>query len=291
MYLERFEDAIDYMEAHRNVQPAIYSNRRLKEMPKPSLGAHNNCFERFCASNDIQDSSEEENNESIEADVEANNHDAEADTDINASVPNGSENAINSHESTVNNDSIDTDDIEAEISTSSLHESQIEQIPIEEVINTTQDVSVNSDNTSSNDIDPLALDSNATIPRANADVGTSDQIVVEATNACDAEPLVEQSTHENVVDSSIDPLINVQVKAEKVPLYEIHTRNNEEINELLDEPVEIYCDNDDELTMIISKDGLPKPFAATEDDMIKRENDPISGNIAFNEEVNALNLG
>lgn len=123
----------------------------------------------------------------------------------------------------------------------------------------------------------MALDSDATATHANGHV---------------IGPLTDQSTHENVNDSTMDAvnIAGAQVKVENVPLYEIHTRNSDEIDALLDEPDEVrYCDSDDDLTMIIPKNGIPKPLAATSDNVIKREDDLISGSIPFNTNVSVLN--
>lgn len=121
--------------------------------------------------------------------------------------------------------------------------------------------------------DPLAI-SNDTAP--------NDPVEDNVPNCNDSEPLIDENIHES--DNTIDPL---RMKVESVPLYEADTRNNEEIDALLDEQDEICCEDD--VTMIISKNGLPKPLAATTNDIIKRENDPISGCISFISKVSILN--
>lgn len=121
----------------------------------------------------------------------------------------------------------------------------------------------------------------ATVPDSNA------QIQEEL--AWSDESLLDEIANENVSD--IDPLANAeqqsQVKIEYVPLYEIHARNGSEMDELLDEP-EVICLSDDE-EMVIPESGLPRPMATTTDDIVKRENDAISGNVPFNIKVSILN--
>lgn len=93
------------------------------------------------------------------------------------------------------------------------------------------------------------------------------------------EPLIDESTDDNDNDR-VDPLANI--KTEIVPLYE-HARNSAEIEELLDEPEVIDLSDGEE--MIVSEIGLPKPFGMTDENMIKRENDKITGNVPFNIKV------
>lgn len=72
----------------------------------------------------------------------------------------------------------------------------------------------------------------------------------------------------------------VTTKSEYVPLFDIHTGNNAEIDELLEEPEVIEWD--EEVTMMVGKSGVPQPMSVTADELIKRENDQLSGNIPFN---------
>lgn len=81
----------------------------------------------------------------------------------------------------------------------------------------------------------------------------------------------------------VDPLTPIK---REVPLYEICAANNAEIDELLDEPTEFVFDDD--VTIIIGKCGVPKPWAITSDTLIKRQNDAMSGNIAFNSTVSVI---
>lgn len=64
LFLEYFQDAVDFFNAHRNTKPAIYHRRRLKEMPIPSLGCHNNFLTQFETQRNYLDSSTESENDS-----------------------------------------------------------------------------------------------------------------------------------------------------------------------------------------------------------------------------------
>lgn len=63
-----------------------------------------------------------------------------------------------------------------------------------------------------------------------------------------------------------------------VPLF--NPVNDADVNDLLDD-IEID-EYDEDVTMFIASAGLPKPMQSTATNLIKRENDSISGNIAFN---------
>lgn len=105
-----------------------------------------------------------------------------------------------------------------------------------------------------------------------------------ATNNGDAsEESIDDNLSNNAEVHTIDPLAIIKVE---VPLYEVHAANNDEINQILDEAEEIVCDDD--VIMSIGKDGIPKPWAATDDKIIKRQNDPMSGDIAFNVTVSRI---
>lgn len=98
------------------------------------------------------------------------------------------------------------------------------------------------------------------------------------------EPVIDQPANEEVTNT--DPLAvsatELHIKAERVPLYEIHNGNNDEIDILLNEPDVI----DDDLEIVsMPENGVPKPFAATTDNLFKRENDLLSGQIPYNNDV------
>lgn len=67
--------------------------------------------------------------------------------------------------------------------------------------------------------------------------------------------------------------------------YEIHSGNDADIDDVLDEPEEIVWEKDPEVVIKIGRCGIPQPWNATDDKMIKREGDPMSGDISFNATV------
>lgn len=62
--------------------------------------------------------------------------------------------------------------------------------------------------------------------------------------------------------------------------------NDSDIDKILQEPEEVLHSHD--VTIYIGQKGMPKPKAMTMDSLMKRENDPMSGNIAFDERVNQV---
>lgn len=68
------------------------------------------------------------------------------------------------------------------------------------------------------------------------------------------------------------------LKREPEPIHEISSGNMDEIIGLMDDPTVVVVDED---CVMIIKDRIPAPYNATRDDMIKRESDPISGNISY----------
>lgn len=85
------------------------------------------------------------------------------------------------------------------------------------------------------------------------------------------------------ISHGFDPLSIAQ--AELVVKVEPIIANEEVSNELISEP-EYTIEKVDDMEIIIdNKVGLAKPFFATAGALIKRENDVISGNTAFDELV------
>lgn len=78
-----------------------------------------------------------------------------------------------------------------------------------------------------------------------------------------------------------------------MPLFDTHATNRIEIDALLDEQdytAENCGSDDDDVVIFIGKSGVPKPMQTTGDFLVKRENDIISGNIAFNERVSNTDI-
>lgn len=68
-----------------------------------------------------------------------------------------------------------------------------------------------------------------------------------------------------------------QIKKEPLPLFEMTRENAAEVIELLEEDIEVKFDDD--VTMTYKR--FPMPFKGVRDDLIKQENDAVSGNLPF----------
>lgn len=100
-----------------------------------------------------------------------------------------------------------------------------------------------------------------------------------------------------------DPLLigseRLQVKVEKDPI-DIHSENIDALEELLLNAVNVPTtdtlateDDDDDVVFFIGAAGLPKPTIQIVDpisNLVKRENDTVTGNMPFNEDVNTISL-
>lgn len=114
----------------------------------------------------------------------------------------------------------------------------------------------------------------------------------------------EDEMHHDVDDNrDTDPLLidSAQFKREYSDLVENHACNSDDIDRLLDiEESETLVDNeesetyvedvvDDDLTFLVEKSGIPKP-REVHSTLIKRENDPLSGCISYDDTVSRLYL-
>lgn len=109
--------------------------------------------------------------------------------------------------------------------------------------------------------------------------------------------------HETDDNHATDPLLidSVQFKHEYSDLVENHAGNSDDIDRLLDidecetlvdnEESETYVEDvfDDDLTFLVGKSGIPKP-QEVHSTLIKRENDPLSGCISYDDTVSRLYL-
>lgn len=60
-------------------------------------------------------------------------------------------------------------------------------------------------------------------------------------------------------------------------------RARKALNELLE--ASVIDEYDDDITFIVSSRGFAMPYHSTTEGLIKRQNDPVSGNVAFSETV------
>lgn len=205
--LEYYDDAVTFMVRLRNVEPAIYNQRRVAELPLPQLN-------NLAVSNDSF-AENTESHDGIQADDVVNNDDLAHSANQNTS---------------------------------------------DSVANDTQNEN-----------------------SLNLDLNSSEMNVAHEYN----EPSIDfnDEEHQENLDSQIqenDPLVIVKAESnvEFAPLFNIHVANAAEIEEALYE-----SDEDDDVVLVIGSGEMPKPLAATTDDLLKRQDDKMTGDVAFNETV------
>lgn len=269
----------------RNLEPPVYNHRRLNELPIPDLGQQMNestaTKHSTLVSNNSDESFVDENNDTVDqlsdSNVEPNN-DANDEQSINEVNDSGLMNntdplAISATENDHTPNEIQNDSSES-VDHPANHGNNIDNNDPDS-LNTTDHENEQSFN---DDIRIIAVESLA-ISTNNED---NEQPPNASQNLSAVSSIDLGNDAQNCnLDSSSGA--RVDVKNEFVPLFDLHTANNDAIDELLDEPEEFVYGDD--LTMLVGPSGLPMPWASTEQRMIKRENDPMSGDIPFNEEV------
>lgn len=149
----------------------------------------------------------------------------------------------------------------------------------------------NSSNASETENDPLALSTELVedLSINDSTINTTEVVTPENHHERDAaeQPNVrvidDTAAEENdAQNAECDSMAGVVVKGEPVPIYDNHVCNDNEIDDVLDEPLEEVCDD---IIMIIGRSGIPKPLRMTTEQTIKRENDPMSGNLTFSVSV------
>lgn len=180
-------------------------------------------------------------------------------------------------------------------------------------VNTSQSQSAPTDQNSiengeraTNDFDNAT--ENNDVSGTNDNLPNSNQVDIEAnrtseSNECDATndlvdegPInieavesVESAEFESVSENQMNNPENStairEIKTEERSLYlsEIHSENSNDIDDVLDEPEVIVWGEDQDVVITVGRHGIPKPWATTtEKSLIKREEDPMSGEIPFN---------
>lgn len=121
----------------------------------------------------------------------------------------------------------------------------------------------NEDNSSGNNVD------------ANGSIETQSGID-------EIETTVDFNIDENSNDG--DPLLivasDVEVKYGSIELVSVHAGNSGAIDGLLDEPEIVNYDED--VVILIGQHGLPKPKQYTNDNLLKREGDEVTGTMPYN---------
>lgn len=286
------------MEAHRDVEPPVYNSRRVNESPIP-LTVHqidsNRSFEETINSEDAENgelsmvSHENLSHSDLLVQSTVSDHiDTTNDNMTSDEIGNGAA----SNENSIENVNIENDREAAELSNVSVDdEAEITEIEL----NLENDCNVNH-----KECDPLAVSSELADDECvndeiepNSDRNVVPENVSGALDAHDATAQTEENLviNSNAKDKEIDPLaigdlddLNVcaAVKVEPLPIYDNHLANDDDIENLLDEPIEEICDD---IVIVIGRSGIPKPLRMTNEQTIKRENDKMSGNLTFSVSV------
>lgn len=141
-------------------------------------------------------------------------------------------------------------------------------------------VAVNADNTDNADNEHHAIDHNTILSEPEIDF--SDEVAGLDNTQNDSQP-------------TIDPLqmsfTDISVKTE-MDTINLLGSNNEAIDTLIldadDDLVTVEDVVDDDIVFMVGPNGYPKPYVVSVDpkcNLIKRENDKLTGNIPFNENV------
>lgn len=258
------------MENHRNVEPPVYNRRRLTETPIPSPSHQLDSF------SDTDDSDSVDASFAIETSVVDDEH-------LNCSNSMESLAALNDTDTTNNgdengNDAVaNTNDVDQNTdSTERTYISVNDEVAIDEIA---ADMA-NSSSVNQSENDPLAVSAELVVDLSIDDstTATTDGSIL---GRCDA---AEQPNGNfiNAQNTANGSMANIVIKSEPVPLYDTHVCNDNEIDDVLDEPLEEVCDD---VVIIIGRSGIPKPLRMTTDQTIKRENDPMSGNLTFSVSV------
>lgn len=148
--------------------------------------------------------------------------------------------------------------------------------------------------------DPLAISTNlsadhlvlnhdnaiATIENAAHERDSTERQIIRVIDGICANSRNDSDAQNEECDPSSDIGVHVSnadgvIKAEPIPIYDNHICNDDEIDVVLDEPFEEVCDD---VIMIIGK-SFPLPLRMTTEEKIKRENDPMSGNLTYSVSV------
>lgn len=269
-----------FTDDHRNIEPAVYNTRRLNESPIP-LPAH-----QFDSNVAIEDSfnsevAETSGNNSGEMSM-VNFSDLSAQSTINDHVNTTSDGdgIGNGTLNSIENVSIENDhgNDSNELFNASVHD--------EEVI--TEDDS-NLANTNQYECDPLAVSTEFTDRPENETISDENEVLGDAAELSNAQVINGLATAQTeasqigITDNSGDSDARAVVKVEPLPVYDNHVANDNDIDDVLDEP--IVDVHDDDIVIVIGRSGFPKPLGMTAEQNIKRENDKMSGNMTYSVSV------
>lgn len=165
-----------------------------------------------------------------------------------------------------------------------------------------QDLVVADADSASNDAENQSIDVTSKSPNstAAATIEYVDVAISDGNLTSQSEIIVEENipaaTNEICATNNRsdfgDPQHSTVVTKVEQPayFYNVHSANSASIDDVLDEQEEIIWEKDPDVVNKIGRSGMPKPWLATDGNIIKREGDLMSGDVAFNETVHKNNF-
>lgn len=263
------------MEGHRNVEPAVYNSRRLNEHPVPmparqfdSNVAVDESFNSDAAesSGDVYD----DETSAVNLNSNASHSDLSSQSVVRDNINNTNDSEGNEHRmlNSMENVSIE------------LGQRNDSYVDDEDLITEFDSEVANANHDES---DPLAV-STELVDDDRPETGQSIDHMIDGLGSTQNEQSQTEATDGSVgeTDGRTAVFNATTVKVEPLPVYDNHVANNNDIDDVLDEPVE---DELDGVTIVIGRAGIPKPLSMTAEKTIKRENDKMSGNITYSVSV------
>lgn len=296
---EHFDDAIAIKYRLRNVQPPIYNERRMNETPIPPVHVDDE-EEQGLAESWIIDHYNQSGDEftDIAIDPLANiastiDDDPLADGNQLLQISQANDNEVvedentteQNIEQTVELDMIDStidEQNECEMESGANNGDQVVEPNTDDAATgksnkTTNEISNDHvvDEPNMNDIPNVVNENNTSNPLSLNDCSIG--LPVVAAECSVINPEVEAA------EQNLNVANNVDVKPDFQEILIERTENDSDLDEILSEEKEVVLD--EHVTMLVGPHGIPKPLATTTEDLLKRENDGMSGNIAFDERV------
>lgn len=258
------------MQRLRNVEPAVYNPRRLKELPIPDTGNQSTVTnDSIHDSHDLKVSDESRGSDEHNANNQLSFANMSEEVPINEMIDDQ-----NMHDTDPLGDALFQGNTKSSVCIEGYTNTTTDRIaPLQIVAIESMANAVSSGNNSNNH---------------DSETDSMHSITVEDQQTFDdSQSLSEHRSMEWTNDTQPGTSITGSiVKPEYVPLFSVHSANNEAMDQLLEEQEEIPCDED--VQIIVGPSGIPQPMQVTTDDLVKRENDAMSGNIPFNTSVSQL---
>lgn len=253
------------MEDHRNVEPAVYNDRRLIEHPIPMSTRQfnpNDAFDEIFNSETDAETSGDVNHETSVVNDEISSHSEARDrtTSDGEGIQHDTDNSIE-NVSIENGHGNNDEEATTEIDATANHD---ESDPLASSVG--------------NDLEIDLLDM---IDGSGTAQNEQNQTEATISDAGESDTRADVSSAA-AVPNAVAVSNVVAVKLESLPVYDNHVANNNDIDDVLNEPVE---DVHDDVVIVIGRSGIPKPLGMTAEQTIKRENDKMSGNITYSVSV------